>query len=385
MTYDINVKDKYFSDFLQHTLDKLAWVCEKNQNSIPYTVTEDGSYNNLDYVNDDYMDGGINWWTNGFFGGLLWQMYKMTGEEKYRDYAKIQEEKLDKCFNIFEGLHHDVGFMWLLTAVADYKVTNHKQARTTALHAATILAGRFNINGRYIRAWNYCGGDQSGKAIIDCLMNLSLLYWAAEEFKDGRFSAIAMEHTDMALKYFVREDGSVNHIVEFDPNSGKMITTHGGQGYAQGSCWTRGQSWAIYGFTNGYRHTHKKAYLDAAIKTADYFIEHLPDSYIVPVDFKQPSEPALEDNSAACIAASGMLELADCLLKEEGQKYFEAACKILRTVCENRVCLDHSMDALVMKCSVAYHFDTHVQTLIYADYYLLEALMKLNGNALMVW
>ena len=88
---------------------------------------------------------------------------------------------LDQCLELFEGIHHDAGFMWLLTAVADYKLTGWKEARIRGLHAATILAGRYNVNGKYIRAWNGPGGRDYGSVIIDSLMNMSLLHWAYEE------------------------------------------------------------------------------------------------------------------------------------------------------------------------------------------------------------
>lgn len=381
-----NVEEqKKFEGYLQSVSEKLEWVCENNKNGIPYTTLPNGQYDNQDFVNENSIDGGVNWWTNGFFGGILWQMFQLTGEEKYKEYARIQEDKLDQCLEIFEGVHHDVGFMWGLTALADYKLTGDIKAKRRALHAATILAGRFNVNGEYIRAWNSYAGENNGLAIIDCLMNVSLLYWASEELKDPRFAEIAKRHTKTTIKHFIREDGSTNHIVEFDPYTGNMVKSHGGQGYGQGSCWTRGLSWAVYGFTNGYRNTGDKEFLNAAIKVSDYFISRLTDSYLVPVDFNQPAEDNWEDSSAACITASGLLELSKLLPKEEGEKYLTTALKLLETLMEKRVCLDNSSEALVHRCRVAYHDKSSIQTLIYADYYLLEALMKVDQKALMVW
>lgn len=376
---------KEFGQITQMVLEKLEAVCEKNKNKIPYTTLEDGSYNNLDYI-DPNPDLGVSWWTNGFFAGILCQMYAATRNEKYIEMARMQETKLDRCFELFEGIHHDAGFMWLLSGVADYKLTGDSRARIRGLHAATILAGRFNPNGNFIRAWNGLNGCDLNSVIIDSLMNMSLLHWAYEETKDPRFNAIAVAHTNTVARYFVREDGSVRHIVKFDPETGAKLESLGGQGYGHGSAWSRGQAWAVYGFTNAYKHCKTKSYLEKACQTADYFIEHLRADDLVPIDFVQPEEETFEDNSAACIAASGLLDLSEAVGNEQGQRYQSAALRLLRRVSEKRCCLDDSMDALVTQCAVSYaeRIDG-AHTLIYADYFYLEAMLKLGHSALMIW
>lgn len=369
----------------QKILDKLKVVCEKNKNKIPYTVLGNGSYNDLDYI-DPNPDMGISWWTNGFFAGILCQMYAATGNEKYIEMARIQEAKLDRCFELFEGIHHDAGFMWLLSGVADYKLTGNAKARIRGLHAATILAGRFNLNGNFIRAWNGVNGCDLNSVIIDSLMNMSLLHWAYEETKDPRFLAIAVAHTDTVAQYFVREDGSVRHIVKFEPETGEKLESLGGQGYGHGSAWARGQAWAIYGFTNAYRHCRIELYLDRACQAADYFIGHLRADGFVPIDFMQPVEELFEDNSAACIAASGLLDLSEIAGSGKEGRYRDAALCLLQRVSEKRSCLDDSMDALVTQCAVSYQERMDgAHTLIYADYFYLEAMLKLRHSALMVW
>lgn len=187
----------------------------KNHTKIPYTTDENGNYDDRSDATKTWTnDSGLNWWTNGFWGGILWLMYQNTGDQKYMEYARECEHKLEKCFQTYYGLHHDVGFMYMPTAVANYRLTNDPQARRTAMHAANLLAGRFNPVGKFIRAWNTETKDTRGWAIIDCMFNLSLLYWASEESKDPRFRHIAMMHADTVMKNFVREDGSVNHIME---------------------------------------------------------------------------------------------------------------------------------------------------------------------------
>lgn len=120
-----------------------------------------------------------------------------------------------------------------------------------------------------------------------------------------------MEHADNAITAFVRPDGSVNHIVEFDPFNGGVVRSHGGQGFQDGSFWTRGQAWGIYGFMMSYNHTSKMDYLQTAKRIAHYFLANIPENKIIPIDFRQPKEPAYEDSTAAAVAACGLLEIAN--------------------------------------------------------------------------
>jgi unsaturated chondroitin disaccharide hydrolase len=329
---------------------------------------------------------GICWWTNGFWGGMLWLMHHETGNEKYQEIANISEEKLDQCFQQYNGLHHDVGFMWLPTSVANYKVTGNVRSRTRALHAANLLAGRFNLAGRFIRAWNDLDeGDTRGWAIIDCMFNIPLLYWASEETGDPRYKQIAMAHADTAMTAFVRPDGSVNHIVEFDPFHGGVVKTYGGQGYEEGSSWTRGQTWALYGFMMSYIHTGKEEYLHTAKRIAHYFMANIPDNGIIPVDFRQPEEPAYEDSTAAAIAACGLIEIAKAVGEHEQAVYVHAALKLLRTLDELRSSWSIDTDNFLINGTAAYHNPNRHTAIIYGDYYFLEAVFKLKGNDLYLW
>ena len=303
---------------------KMQWVSEKSKDKIPY-LTINGTHDDRSDLSKEWRaDDGLNWWTNGFWGGILWMMYQASGRERYAEIARISEEKMDTCFDGYYGLHHDVGFMWRPTAAADYDLTHNKESRKRALHAANLLAGRFNPVGQYIRAWNDIPGsddDTRGWAIIDCMLNLSLLYWASEETGDPRFRQIAMLHADTAQKYFVRLDGSVNHIIEFNPETGEFVRAYGGQGYTEGSSWTRGQGWGVYGFMISYIHTGKQEYFDTAKRIAHYIMANIPDNGIIPVDFRQPKEPAWEDSSGACVIANGLIELAKHVPELEKDMY----------------------------------------------------------------
>ena len=279
-------------------------------------------------------------------------------------------------------MDHDSGFRWLMTAGADYRLTGSEASKNRLILAANDLAGRFNPTGRFIRAWNDFGdGSRAGWAIIDCLMNLPLLYIASDLLCDPRFSQIAEAHADTAMKAFVRPDGSVCHIVEFDPVSGERLRSHGGQGFAHGSSWTRGQAWGLYGFTLSYIHAKKREHLETAVKIADRFIERIPDSGFIPVDFDQPPEPWYEDSTASAIAACGLIELS----KFAGRKYLEAAESLLEALTESRCRFDCGCDNILEKCTAAYHDSWHEGAIIYGDYFYTEAVLKLCGKETFLW
>lgn len=366
---------EWYYEASQKIKEKMLSVASKSIGKIPYT-TINGTYN-------DQTDSDICWWTNGFYGGIMWQLYNATHEDIYKESAIIIEEKLDKNFLIPNGMDHDSGFKWLPTSGAHYRLTGDKKALDRTITAANNLSGRFNIRGNYIRAWNdnFDGGN-AGVAIIDCLMNLPLLYFAYEETKDPRFLHIATAHADTVMEYFVRDDYSVIHIGTFDPYTGKFLKSLGGQGYCEGSSWTRGQAWAIYGFALSYIHTHNPIYLETAINISDYFISCLNDDYIVPVDFMQPEDCTYEDSTAALIAACGMIEIS----KAGGDKcYRDTGELLLRTIYEKRCDFTPSQDNIVNKCTAAFHDKEHEFAIIYGDYYFIEGIFKLTGEELFIW
>ncbi len=383
----ITASDKKWVDsVVEKITKKLEVVSERSKDKIP-ALTRDGVHDDRSMENVDWnIDDGINWWTNGFWGGMMWLMYHETKEERYAEIARVSEEKLDRCFTQYYGLHHDVGFMWLPTAVADYRLTKNGEARRRAMHAANLLAGRFNPVGKFIRAWNDLeGNDTRGWAIIDCLFNIPLLYWATEETNDPRYKQIAMMHADTAMEAFVRPDGSVNHIVEFDPVQGGVVKTYGGQGYAEGSSWTRGQTWALYGFVISYLHTGKQEYLDTAKRVAHYFMANIPEDGIIPVDFRQPKEPAWEDSIAAVVAACGLIEISKIVDEFEKDIYLNAAIKMLKALDESRCNFDLDNDGILQNCTGAYHDPSKHINLTYGDFYFIEAMFKLKGEEFFIW
>lgn len=363
---------------------KLFAECARMGDKIPYW-TENGVYK------EDYGKKDIYWWTNGFWPGLLWQMYHGTGNEDYRSCAEQAEVTLDKALHGFTGLHHDTGFMWLHSAVANYRLTGSEESKVRGLMAANILAGRYNPAGRYIRAWNpECveeGEDCTGWIIVDSMMNIPLLYWASKELQDPRFYYIAKSHADTVRRTLVREDGSCGHIACLNPDTGELEKILPGQGYSDTSSWSRGQSWILYGFALSYRYTGDVSYLDTAKRTANYFISNITATGYVPLcDFRQPEAPAYLDTSAGLCAACGLLEITEHVGEAEARMYRNHAEQMIRAISEQHCDWNPQTDSIVRQCKVDYHSSKDKQTdLVYADYFFAEAVLRLKEKDFLIW
>ena len=355
---------------------KLEAECKRLGPIMPY-VPENGKY-------FDMGERELTAWTNGFYSGILWQMYHATKKDCYLENAREIEKRLDGAFQNFPKLDHDVGFLWLHTAVADYRLTGEEESKSRGLHAAGILAGRYNPNGRYIKAWN---GARSGVAIVDCLMNLPLLYWASEQSGDSAWRQIAINHTEMALKYIIRPDGSCNHLVEFDPVTGEYLNNPGGQGYESGSSWSRGQSWGIYGMALAYKYTSNEAYLDAAKRVAHYFCANLAlNDYVPMLDFRAPEEPVYYDTTAGVCAACGLLELSEHVNPLEKDLYVKFAVRCLKAVTERFCQWDPEQDSILNYGSARYDRVSDRQVpIIYGDYFLVEGILRLLNKDFLIW
>lgn len=346
---------------------------------IPY-IAVDGRYQ----TDMSATPKDLVWWTNGFWPGILWQCFGVTGDARFSQTAAAVEGELDQAFDIYTGLHHDVGFMWLLSAVADYRLTGNQRSMVRGRHAADLLAGRYNPRGRFIRSWNR---DRAGWVIVDSMMNIPLLYWASEETGDPRFRYMATDHADTVMTNTVRGDGSCNHVIVLDPTNGDLLDTPRGQGYASGSSWSRGQSWALYGFALSYRHTGDIRYLNTAKRVANYFCSQVAlTGDVALLDFRQPSDPVYWDALAGCIAACGMLEIALACGGTERKSWVDWALRILRATDERFCDWNTEHDGVVTMCSGAYwsEADRHVP-MVYADYFFLEAVLRLIGKDTFLW
>jgi len=331
-----------------------------------------------------------HWWTAGFWPGQLWQIYADGKQESLRQIAEQCEERLDQVLNDYYRLDHDLGFMWTLTSIASYKLVPNEESKRRALKAANFLAARFNLKGRYIRAWNPWreGEDNSGLAIIDCAMNMPLLFWASEVSGDPRYRHIAEAHMETVLAHFIRPDGSVYHIVRFDPQTGERIEGIGGQGFAPESAWSRGTAWAIYGLTLCYHHTGKAEYLDAAKRVANFFLAQLPDDAVPHWDFRLPAGvPDFRDSSAGACAASGLLLLSEKVAETEARVYREHAARILESLYRNYGTWDNpEEEGLILAGTSHYPEGKNINVpLIYGDFFFVEGLARLRGDAVIFW
>lgn len=354
--------------------NKLEKTAVKSRYKIPYT-TVNGEHD--DRSNDIY------WWTNGFWGGLMWLMYIGSGKDCYKITAEESEKILDKAFDELEKLHHDVGFMWHLTSGVNYRLTGNLQSKNRNLLAAMSLMSRYNVGGDFIRCWN--GEGVSGWSIVDCMMNIPLLYWASKEIGDSRFAKIAMRHADMTIRDHVREDGSVNHIVVHDTESPTVLGVKAGQGYSETSCWSRGASWALYGFVLSYIHTKEQKYLETAKKVAKYFIEETKKTGWLPrLDFCQPQTPLYYDSTAGAIASCGLIELAKIVDGKEGEEFLFSALNILQAMEKNWCDWSDKEDSILQMGSEMYTKGIH-EPIIYGDYFFAEAILKLKGEEFLPW
>ncbi|WP_416148648.1 glycoside hydrolase family 88 protein [Salipaludibacillus sp. HK11] len=336
-------------------------------------------------INGTYGLADPHWWTAGFWPGQLWLLYRDTKNESFKEIAEECEVRLDKVITDYYKLDHDMGFMWTLTSRARYTLLGEEESRRRALLVANLLMGRFNVQGNFIRAWNpwYEGNQNEGWAIIDCAMNLPLLFWASEETSDPRYKNTAMKHADTILNHFIEADGSVHHIVRFDPDTGERVEFIGGQGYAPESAWSRGTGWAIYGLALCYRYTGKEDYLDAAKKVAHFFLTNLPDDYVPYWDFRLPEEvPSYRDSSAGAIAACGLLELADNVPSTEAAIYKRGGENILRSLYDNYGAWENDQeDGLILSGTGHFPENSNIEVpLIYGDYFFVEGLSILKGN-----
>ena len=372
----LSMENQQWLEIIWNKLDaKLSKVTLRAKNKLPYSTTN-GVY-------DDKAETETDWWTNGVWGGLNWLMYVGTSKDIYLDTAIASENMLKLNFDKAHVLHHDVGFMFHLTAGLHYKIIKDENSFNTNYIATMALMNRFNLKGSYIRAWNdKCAATWS---IIDCLMNLPLLYWASEELEDDRFVQIAKAHADMAMEQHIRENGTIKHIVVHDEKTGEYVKNLAGQGYSETSCWSRGAAWAIYGFALAYTYTKDKKYLDTAIKVAKYFISAIEKTNYLPLtDFLAPEEPIKYDSTAGCCATCGLIEIAKHVSGEEKEFFIENALKLLKAI-EGTWCdWNEEVDGIVQMGMEAYH-STNNKYLIYGDFFFTEAILKFKNKDFLAW
>lgn len=313
-------------------------------------------------------------WTEGFWTGILWICYEMTGEALFRETAFKQLPLFEK--RIRERKYtdtHDLGFLYSLSCVAAYKVTGDERAKKTALLAADCLLERFHEKGGFMQAWGSLEDRGNYRLIIDCLMNIPLLYWVAEETGERKYYDKALSHLKATMKTIVREDASTYHTFFFDPETGKALRGETNQGFSDDSCWSRGQAWAVYGLALSYRYTGLEEIVPLWKRVTRYFMEHLPGDRIPYWDlcFVEGEEP--RDTSAAAIAVCGILEMNQ-LCRNAGWE--KEAQQMLDRLADHETTQGMVSNGLLKDGMYGRPRGDQNECNIWGDYFFMEALLR---------
>ncbi|MET8804110.1 glycoside hydrolase family 88 protein [Streptomyces sp. NPDC004546] len=314
-------------------------------------------------------------WVGGFWPGTLWMAYLHSGDDAFRTLALDSARKLAPRRH--DTTTHDLGFLFYPSWITAWRLTGDDSWRTGAIEAADSLIQRYNPRGRFIRAWGALNDpNNAGRVIMDTIMNLDLLAFASRQTGDDTYLNIAVEHAKTAQRVFPRPDGSTPHVFDFDPETGAPIGPNTVQGYSPSSCWSRGQAWGVYGFTTMYRRTGDLGFLSTARKLADFAVGALSPDHVPVWDYKAPQAPYdIKDASAGAVMACGLLDLSAATGRRE---YRQAALRILTALSET--CLTRNSaraEAIVARCTRNRPAEDGIEvSLPYADYYLLEGILR---------
>lgn len=323
-------------------------------------------------------------WTSGFFAGELWMMYELTNDSYWKEKALKFTLPLEK--EKWNGTTHDMGFKMYCSFGKAWQQTQNPEYRDILIESAKVLATRFNQNVGCIRSWDHNSDKWDFPVIIDNMMNLELLFWAAKETGNNMFKDIAISHAETTMKNHFRADYSSYHVVDYNPITGEVQekTTH--QGYSAESAWSRGQAWGLYGYTMVYRETGDEKFLKQAEEIAAYILNHpnRTENLIPYWDYNAPDIPNEPyDVSAAAITGSALYELST--FSENKEKYLNAADKIYHSLMNsefhanpkknNGFILKHSTGSKPGKSEIDV-------PLIYADYYFIEMILR-KSNLIM--
>lgn len=358
--------------------------------SFPRTTDKDGRL-----VGTDEWD-----WTGGFFPGGLWHIYAYTQDPEIKKSATRWTEALEKAKDLTQ--HHDIGFVMFCSYGNALRFEQDsakiKEYQDILVHSANSALTRYNPKVGLIKSWNE-KASWDGKAvwkypvIIDNMMNLELLFFASKLTGDAKYKDVAISHANHTMKNHFRPDHSTYHVVDYDTITGQVLHQQTNQGYSDNSTWSRGQGWAIYGFTYMYRETKDQAYLKTAVEAADFYINHenLPEDkvpywdfnvdqqgYVSDVDFSKSNLSYVpRDASAAALVASALLELSTYCTGDQARKYFDFAEGVLKSLSSSEYLAQVGTNGgFILKHSVGSlpHNSEVDGPLIYADYYFLEAL-----------
>ena len=319
-------------------------------------------------------------WTSGFFPGELWFLYEYTQNNFWKKKAQQHTDILEK--EKMNGSTHDMGFKVYCSFGNGYRLTQDEHYKEVLLQSARTLATRFKPAAGIIRSWDHSTAKWVCPVIIDNMMNLELLFWATKESKDSTFYRIAVDHAKTTMKHHFRPDFSSYHVIAYDTITGQVLKKNTHQGFADESAWSRGQAWALYGYTMCYRETRLPEFLEQAQNIEKYLFTHpnMPEDLSPYWDFDAPGIPdEPRDVSAATVIASALYELS-LYDPEKGERYRSNADKIIENLTKHyRATLKKDNGFLLLHSTGTKPTNTEVDVpIVYADYYFIEALMRKN-------
>lgn len=369
----------------------LELVVEKITTKLAFQLDQfNGLYPAACSVNGVYPLTPNTDWTTGFWSGSTALAARLSDQDCFRDALSLQIESFAQRLQLNHELDtHDLGFLFSLSCVNAWRMTGNELAHRCALQAADALMMRYHSRARIIQAWgDLQDPEQRGRMIIDCMMNLPLLYWATEQTGNKDYAHHAYSHAQQACKYLIRSDHSTFHTFYMDVESGRPIGGKTHQGFADNSCWARGQAWAIYGCALSFGYTGDKQFLQAAKDAARYFLAHLPADNICYWDLSLTATNTHKDSSAAIIAVCGLIELANHLsiVDTDREVFIEQALTIMDTLLEAYIDFEHNHGGYLTQSVYNMNKNRGVgEYCTWGDYFLFEALSRLVSPEYKYW
>lgn len=348
------------------------------------------SCQNHSSVRGFYPECENNQWTTGFWPGEIWLAYERTKDARFREAGRILVESfMNRIQNRIEVDHHDMGFLYTPSCVAAWKIDKNERARDAAILAARQLCSRFQEKGGFIQAWGEMGKKENYRYIIDCLLNLPLLYWAARETNEPLFAEIANRHMRTCLAHSFRKDGSTWHTFFMNPETGEGDHGVTCQGYSDDSSWARGQAWAIYGLALSFKYSRNVECIGMFNEVAEYYISRLPSDLVPYWDliFSDGSDEP-RDSSSAAIASCGFLEMSRYLPEPEAIRWKTIARRTVKSLVDNYSVRDPAISngqLLHGTYSKKSPYNTCTEEgvdecLAWGDYFYMEALTRLSTD-----
>ncbi len=334
-------------------------------------------------------------WVASFWCGQLWLAHSITGQEQFKNSATMRNPYFKNILEHPEWHDHDLGFLFSLSSVAQYKLTGDPTARATSIRAAELLAARWRQPLPFVMCWNPMKRDEPefaqrkvGTLNIDSVQGMALLLWAAEETGQSSFADIAHMHLDSCRTQLLRDDFSSYHCREFDTKTGLPLEGYTHQGYSDESCWSRGHSWMIHGFAQSYLTTRDQIYRETSAKMADYIADKLPEDGVPYWDYNLPDGyKPYRDTSAAAVTAAGLYALAQGFGPgTESEKYTALADKMLLGLVKHYdITANPGSQGLIDQGAAFVEAGRANNMLPYGDYYYMEALMRSVGHTEFFW